>query len=179
MSENEEPDWLAELAAQLFENAERVARDTRQGKMTGIGPVPPFQQRLVRAADAAMRELVPTAALTVTPSFGATGPLAHQRTATLTVTPVFGATATVTASFELALRPMRISGQAMVKDRPRGIAVLSDGEKAAFVLVWLYAIWLPWFASRLPPELHQMLSDSVTNYAFALAISWRMFDKHK
>jgi hypothetical protein len=179
MSESEEQDWLAELAAQLFENGERIARDTRRGKMSGIGPVPPFQQRLVRAADVAMRELAPTAALTVTPVFGATAPVAHRRTAALTVRPVFGATATVTGSFELALRPMRFSGQATVKDRPRGIAALSDGEKAAFVLVWLYAVWLPWFASRLPPELHQLLSDSITNYALALAISWRMFDKHK
>jgi hypothetical protein len=168
MSENKEPDWLVGLAKQLFESAERVVRDARQGKTSGIGPVAPFQQRLVRAIDAAMRELVP-----------ARQPVAHQRTASLTVSPVMAATATVTASFDLALPPMRFSGQATVKDRPRGFAALSDGEKAAFVLVWLYAIWLPWFGSRLPPELHGMLTDAVTNFALALAISWRMLDKHK
>jgi hypothetical protein len=93
MSENEEPDWLAELAKQLFEGAERIMRDARQGKTSGVGPVPPFQQRLVHAVDAAMRELVP-----------ARQPVAHQRAAQLTVAPVMTATATVTASFELELR---------------------------------------------------------------------------
>jgi hypothetical protein len=166
MSENEAPDWLVELAKQLFEGAERIVRDARKSNVSG-SPVPPFQQRLVRAASAAMRELTPPR------------PVAHQRTASLTVTPVMTATATVTGSLNLALPPMRLSLQATVEDRPRGLAAFSDGEKAAFVLVWLYAIWLPWFASRLPPELHGMLTDAVTNFAVALAISWRMFDKHK
>ena len=66
MSENEDQDWLAELAKggealrrqieQLFQGAEQVVRVARQGKTSGIGPVPPFQQRLVRAFDAAMDE---------------------------------------------------------------------------------------------------------------------------
>jgi hypothetical protein len=166
MSENEESAWLTELAKQLFEGAERIVRDARQGKTSG-SPVPPFQQRLVRAASAAMRELTPPR------------PVAHKRTASLTITPVMTATATATSSLNLTLPPMRLSGQAAVEDRPKGFAAFSDGEKAAFVLVWLYAIWLPWFASRLPPELHGMLTDGVTNFAVALAISWRMFDKHK
>jgi hypothetical protein len=40
-------------------------------------------------------------------------------------------------------------------------------------------VWLPWAGSRLPPELHGMLNDSYGTIAIALAISWRMFDKHK
>ena len=74
---------------------------------------------------------------------------------------------------------MRVSGQIKVEDRRRGFAAFSDGEKAAFVLVWLYAVWLPWFGSRLSPELHQILSDNLATFAIALSISWRMIDKHK
>jgi len=169
MSENEEPDWLAELATQLFEGAERIVRDARQGKTSG-GHVPPFQQRLVRAVDAAMRELVVVRQ-----------PVNHPMLFPATVVGRSSLTGvgTITATGSLALAPMGMSGQATVKDRPRGFAAFSDGEKAAFVLVWLYAIWLPWFGYRLPPELHGMLTDAVTNFALALAVSWRMLDKHK
>ena len=79
MSEDNEPDWLAELA----KNTEALRRQIDQGdetlqrqvKLLGraaeqflrdalrptprIGPVPPFQRRVVRAADAIMRELLP------------------------------------------------------------------------------------------------------------------------
>jgi hypothetical protein len=180
MSESEEPDWLAELARggdvirrqieQLVQGAEQIVRAARQSKAGGPGPVPPFQHRLVRAVDAAMRELVPVRQ-----------PVNHQLTLATTVSADASLTTvtTITATGSIVLPPMSVSGQATVKDRPRGFAAFSDGEKAAFILIWLYAVWLPWFASRLPPELHQMLSDSITNYAFALAITWHMFDKHK
>lgn len=79
MSEDKEPDWLAELA----KNTEALRRQIDQGGETlrrqvellgraaeqfvrrarrptpGISPVPPFQRRVVRAADAVMRELLP------------------------------------------------------------------------------------------------------------------------
>jgi hypothetical protein len=79
MSEDNEPDWLAELAKntealrrQLDEGgetlrrqvellgraAEQFIRGTRR-TTPSTGPVPPFQQRVVRAADAMMRELLP------------------------------------------------------------------------------------------------------------------------
>ncbi len=128
MSECEEPDWLAELAKELFEGTEQFVRDADQGKTSGVGPVPPFQQRLVRAVGATMRELSPPRL-----------PVAHQRTAGLTVTPIFGATATVTASFGLALQPLKFSGQATVES-PSGAKVeRSLGQILALVLVAIVA----------------------------------------
>jgi len=148
MSESEEPDWLAELAKELFEGAEQFVRDAGRGTTSGVGPVPPLQQRLARAVDAAMRELAParqpvthqrTAALTITPIFGATPTATHRRTAALTITPIFGATATVAASLELALSPMRFSGQATVENPPSTETERSIGQILALVLVAIVA----------------------------------------
>ncbi len=185
MSEDEEPDWLAELTKGgdevrrqielLVQGAQRFVRGAEQGPAAG-GPVPPFQQRVVRAVGAAMRELVPMSGYPVRYG-GFKGYVS-----------VVG---TVTVSGSLALPPMRVvaSGDVatateteavkVVPDRPGRLAALSDGEIVFLVLVWLYAVWLPWFGSRLPPELHGMLSDSYGTIAIALAITWRMFDKHK
>ena len=128
MSENEEPDWLAELAKELFEGAEQFVRNAGRGTTSGVGPVLPLQQRLVRAVDAAMRELAP-----------ARQPVTHQRTAALTITPIFGATATVAASLELGLSPMRFSGQATAENPPSTETERSIGQILALVLVAIVA----------------------------------------
>ena len=80
-----------------------------------------------------------------------------------------------------SLAPPRIDAvaQGTAKDRRRDLAALSDGEIVYLVLAWLYAVWLPWFGSRLPQELHGVLSDSLATFAIALAITWRIRDKHK
>ena len=80
-----------------------------------------------------------------------------------------------------SLAPPRIGAVAQdtAGDRRHGLAALSDREIVFLVLVWLYAVWLPWFGSRLSPELHQMLSDNLATFAIALSISWRIIDKHK
>jgi hypothetical protein len=194
MSENEEPDWLAELTKnanalrqqieessealrqqvdQLVRGAEQFARDGQE--TTPGGPMPPLPQRLVQAAGSVMRGLVPAAGYPAGP-----GGFRGQ----IRVMP------TVTGSGSVALPPMRVDGAGevitatetgtveIVPDRPSGVAALSDGEIVFLVLVWIYAIWLPWFGSRLPPELHTMLSDSYGTIAIALAITWRRLDKH-
>ena len=67
-----------------------------------------------------------------------------------------------------------------VRDSRRlGLAALSDGEIVFLVLVWLYAFALPWFATRLPPEYHAMLTDDYATFAIALAITWRLLDKKR
>jgi hypothetical protein len=67
----------------------------------------------------------------------------------------------------------------VIDSRRRGLAALSDGEIVFLVLVWLYALVLPWLATRLPPEYHAMLSDSYATVAIALAITWRILDKKR
>jgi len=65
---------------QLMRQVQQVVQAAEWFGRVGAWPVPPFQQRLVRAVGAAVRELTPPR------------PVAHQRTASLTVTPVMTAT---------------------------------------------------------------------------------------
>lgn len=185
MSENEEPDWLAELAKRgdtvrgqielLIQGAQQFVRDGQQATASG-GPVPPFQQRVVRAVGVAMRELVPAAGYPVRyGSLRGNGSLVGTVYGTSSLT----GSGTLTASGSVTAPMPRVAGQLRVEEHPRGLAALSDGEKAALVLIWLYAVWLPWFGSRLPPELHAMLSDSYGSIAIALAITWQLLEKHK
>jgi hypothetical protein len=179
MSGNEEPDWLAELAKGgdevrrqielLVQGARQFVHGAEQAPAVG-GPVPPFQQRVVRAVGAAVRELAP-ARQPVRVHL----PLVATVSAAAAVTPVV----TITGTGSVALPRMRFSGQGTVENPPRCRAALSDGEIVFLVLVWLYAVWLPWVGSRLPPELHAMLSDSYGTIAIALAITWRLLDKRK
>ena len=71
------------------------------------------------------------------------------------------------------------SGSVRCPTRAAALAGLSDGEIAFLVLVWLYALVLPWFGTALPPELHAMLTDGYATFAIALAVTWRLLDKHK
>jgi hypothetical protein len=139
----------------------------------------PFPLLLAKAMDAQMRVLL------------SPGPAAHQRSATLNVNVAFTATAEVAAARGLALSPtVFVSDEdtATASDsrsveapgsRRRGLAELSDGEIAVLVLVWLYALVLPWLGSALPSELHAMLTDGYATFAIALAVTWRLLDKHK
>jgi hypothetical protein len=184
MNEENEPDWLAELAKgsealrrqvePIVQAAEQFVRDARRAKADG-GPALPFAQRVALAVDAGMRELLPTPVHAV----------AHPGTVSVSVP-----FPTITVSGSLALPPMRMVGLGDVgsasdslsierRGPRRGLSELSDGEIVALVLVWIYAVWLPWFGSRLPPGLHGMLSDSLGTFAIALAITWRIRDKHK
>jgi hypothetical protein len=139
----------------------------------------PFPLRLAKVMDAQMRVLL------------SPGPAAHQTSAALNVNVAFTATAEVAAARGLALSPTVFvsggdmataseSGPVEVPDsRRRGLAELSDGEIAFLVLVWLYALVLPWLGTALPPELHAMLTDGYATFAIALAVTWRLLDKHK
>ncbi len=185
MNEENEPDWLAELAKggealrrqiePIVQAAGQFVLDARRTTMSG-GPVPPFQQRVIRAVDAAMRELLPPEQPNIRyGSFRGYGSLGGVVAGTASLAGV----GTLTGTGSVALPPMKVAGQMTVDDRPRGLATLSDGERVALVLVWLYAVWLPWVGSRLPPELHGMLSDSLATFAIALAITWRIRDRHR
>jgi hypothetical protein len=174
MSENEGPDWLAELAKggealrrqiePLVQAAEQFVRDSRQAKTSG-GPALPLAQRMALAVDAGLRELLPARMD------------ADVRPVTIEVSVAFPAV--IVASGGLVLSPMSIAGQGTVEDRPSGLAALSDGQIVVLVLVWLFASVLPLLGSALPPELQAMLSDSYATFAFALSITWRIRDKRK
>ena len=162
----------AELRQQIepiVQAAQQLIRDARWVPTGGAFRLP-VSLRMVLAADAGIGELVPGARDVVVAG------------APAMVTTVIGSSSltgagTITGTGSIVLPKMRVSGQIKVEDRRRGLAAFSDGEKAAFVLVWLYAIWLPWFASRLPPELRQLLTDSYATFAIALTVTWRIRDK--
>jgi len=89
----------------------------------------------------------------------------------LTIQPVFTSAGDVV--------PISQSATVEVLESPRGLAALSDGQIVVLVLVWLFAFVLPPLGSALAPELHTVLSDSYATFAIALAITWRLADKHK
>ena len=174
MNENAEPDWLAELAKggeALRRQMESIVQAAEQ--FAASGPARPLKQGITRAVG----ELLSAPKR----------PVAHQAIAELAVAVGAAASATVTASGSLTLPPMVLvadgdvataSENGTVEVLSRGdLAALSDGQIVFLVLVWLYALVLPWVGSALPPEFHAVLSDGYATFALALTITWRMLDK--
>lgn len=194
--QGQEPDWLAELAKggeELRRQAEPIARaaqqfirDARHARARGGAPLP-FAQRIALAVDAGIRELLPTrepavfhlachGTLPGAASLNGVGTLAGVAVADAAAL-VGVRTIMINACFAAA--PMRSAAQGTRKKRLRGLAELSDGQIVFLVFVWIYAVFLPWFGSALPPELHGMLTDGYATFALALAITWRMLDKKR
>ncbi len=177
MNENEEPDWLAELAKggeALRRQMESIVQAAEQ--FAASGSARPLAQGITRAVG----ELLSAPKR----------PVAHQAIAELAVAVGAAASATVTASGSLTLPPMVLvadgdvataseNGTVEVLGSRGGLAALSDGQIVFLVLVWLYALVLPWVGSALPPEFHPVLSDGYATFALALTITWRMLDKRK
>ncbi len=129
MNENNEPDWLAELAKggealrrqikPIVQAAEQFVRDSRQAKTSG-GPALPFAQRVALAVDAGIRELLP-----------AREPVVHEVTLSTTVigTASLTGVGTVTARGSIALPQMGIAAQGTVEDRRGWLTGMTDGQK--------------------------------------------------
>jgi hypothetical protein len=189
MSENEEPDWLAELTKnanalrqqieessealrhqvdQLVRSAEQFARHAHRPLLGG--PVPPFQQRVVRAAGSLMRELVPPASYLV----GGAGIKGYA----------VSSTGMVTVSGSLALPPMRTVASADVvrASENQAVAVASDwwaiGRICALVLVAIET----WRLLGLPERDWAAVEYRLAVLGFALAIAtviWSILNKPK
>jgi hypothetical protein len=173
MNESERPDWLADLATggeARWRPMELLVQGIVQLARTGwpktVSLALSASLRLAAAVDAEVRVLKLTP-----PPVCAWVPQAKEISIVSPALVVRGG----------SLAPPRIGAvaQGTAGDRRHGLAALSDGEIVFLVLVWLYAVWLPWFGSRLPPEFHGMLSDSLATFAIALSITWRIRDKHK
>ena len=173
MSEEIEPDWLAELAmggqalrAQLepiVQAAQQFVRDARRAKASGR-PALPFAQRVALAVDAGLRELLPARMD------------ADVRPVTLEASVAFPAV--IVASGGLVLSPVSIAGQGTVQDRRAVIA----GQVLVLLIVWLLVLVLPVAIAMagLSPDT-QLILD--TYYAALLAIAVevtrRCLDKHR
>lgn len=179
MSENEEPDWLAELTKnamalrqqieessealhwqvdQLVHSAEQFARDAQ--RTTPGGPVPPFQQRMVGAVGSAMRGLVPAVGYPAGPR----GFRGHVR-----VVP------TVTVSGSLTLPPMGFSGQAAVANPPRGLAERRTGQILALVLVAIVTSGL----LAVPPRDQAAVGYDLAVVGLALTVALAIWNRGK
>ena len=153
MSENKEPDWLAELA----KGAEKFAAG-------GLGQ--PFVRRIARAVDAGVRELLsapesPVTNLVVYPTVATATGTAPAPAVTGTAT-VAGA-GTITASGSVVLPPTRVAGQIL-----------------ALVLIWLVVLVIPAAAwdANLPPEVQALVDvyDGVLAN-MAVAITFEILGK--
>jgi hypothetical protein len=175
MSENDEPDWQAELAKggdavlgqieQLVQSARRFLRDGRQAMASG-GPVPPLQDRVVRAVSAAVRELAPARQPVIQPVL---------LPATVIGQSSLTGMGTITATGGITMAPMRVSGQATVENPPSGKAELSIGQILALVLVAIVASGL--LGVQGPGQA--AVDHYLAVIGVALAIAWRICDKRK
>src|ERR1039457_6677000 len=160
----------------LRRQVEPIVQAVQQFARADGWPVQPFPQRVARAMDAAIRELLAPPP----PPDVRSGSFVGYASGVGTVTGIASVTGvgTVTASGSVAMPPMRTAGQMTVKNRSSWIVGLSDGQLVFLVLVWLIAFVVP-LLPDLPPKLHATLSDSYATLALALAITWRIRDKHK
>src|ERR1700689_4715882 len=118
MNEDEQPDWLARRAKGgdavrrqielLVQGARQFVRDGQRATASS-GPVPPFQDRVVRAVGAALRELAPVHQPVIEPVLLPTTVIGHS-----SLTGV----GTITATGSVAMAPMHVSGQATVENPP-------------------------------------------------------------
>lgn len=176
MSEDKEPDWLAELAkggealrrqmAPLVEAAERLAGASRW-------PVPPIPQRIVRAVDAAMRELLPPPQPPDVRYSSFRGYISF--TGTMAGTANLTGVGTITASGSVALPPLRASGQLTIENPPSGPAERSIGQILALVLV---AIVTSGLLGVQGPD-RATVDHYLTVLSFALPIAVLIWSKQK
>ena len=127
VSEDEEPDWLAELAKggeALRRQMESVVQAAEQ--FAASSPARPLARQIRRAVDAALREL------TSSPE-----PVTHHVTAHagLATASAVALAPTITAVGSIALPKMRVSGQGTVQNRVRGQAERDIGYILALMLV--------------------------------------------
>jgi len=159
MSENEEPDWLAELAKggdavrrkieRLVQGAEQFVRESPEAS-TGAGPVPPIPYRVLRAVGAAVRELGAARQPVVRH-------VALYDAGSAVDTLAFAGLATATASAPMPR--VLTADHAGVDRRPGPLAALDAGQILALVLIWLVMLGLPFVIvdSRLSTDTKLIL----------------------
>ncbi len=176
MSEEREPDWLAELAKggealrrqvePIVQAVEQFVRDSRRAKI-GRGPALPFAQRVALAVDAGMRELLPA------PLHADVHPLTIEASVSIPTPTV------ITGSGSVALPKMSLSGQGTVENRRSGVAALSAGQILALALIWVVAYVLPIYLYSQSSTPSTLIEGDVAAFALAYDITCRILDKRK
>ena len=174
MSENEEPDWLTELAKggeALRRQMEAIVQAAEQ--FAANRPARPLARRITRAVDAALHELT-----------SAPEPVVHNMTfhAGLATASAVALAPTITAVGSIVLPKMRVSGQITVQNRVRGQAERDIGYILALVLLWLVVLAVPAavMATDLSPGAQVMLDAYDAILAeLAVKITFRVLDKRE
>jgi hypothetical protein len=163
MSENEEPDWLAELAKggeALQREAMRIIKTAEQ--FAASGPARPFTQRIARAVGAGIRELA------------APEPVVHMVSGTAIMTGV----GTITAVGNITLPKMQVYAEGTVGQPD--LIERNVGRIFALVVLWLVVLAVPAAvaATDLSPKVEAALDayDAILA-ALALEITFRILDK--
>ena len=168
MSEDVEPDWMAELAKggealrrqiePIVQAAEQFARDSRRAKTNG-GPALPFAQRVALAVDAGLSELLPARMD------------ADVRPVTLEVSAAFPTPIVFTGS--IVLPKMHISGQLAAGDLRGGHGEQSIGQILALVLV----VIATWRLLVVPEQDRAAVDHYLSVIGFGLTIALLIWNK--
>jgi hypothetical protein len=168
MNEENEPDWLAELAKggeavrrqvePIVQAAEQFVRDARRAKTSG-GPALPFAQRVALAVDAGLRELLPARMD------------ADVRPVTLEVSIAFPTPIIFTGT--VALTPLRVSGRLAAEDPRGGHAERSIGQILAIVLV----VIATWRLLVVPEQDRAAVDHYLSVIGFGLTIALLIWNK--
>jgi hypothetical protein len=171
MSENEEPDWLAELAKggeALQHEAMRIVKAAE--KFAESGPARPLTRRIVRAVSASIRELA------------APEPVVHyvsgSATAMATATASLEVVRAITGSGSVALHPIRAGGQGGVRKPTRGQAERDIGYILALMLIAFVTGGLLGVAESDRPTVDHYMAVISTMLPIAYFI-WSRWNKPK
>jgi hypothetical protein len=162
VSEDNEPDWAAELAKggeALRRQVESIVRAAEQ--FAAGGSARPWAQRITRAMDAAMRELQP--------------PPVHAVVHPATLEVSVALPAVIVFSGGAALAPLRFSGQVTVENPPSGQAERSLGQILALMLVAVAASGL--LGVQGPDRA--TVDHYLTVIGVLLPIAWFLWNMHK
>jgi hypothetical protein len=161
VNEDNEPDWLAELAKggeALRRQIEALVQAAEQ--FAAGGPARPLARRITRAVDAGMSELLSATESPVVRDANVQGLAAKVS--------VIAGVGTVTTSGSVVLAPLRASGQFTIEDPPSGQAERGFGQLLALVLVAIMTARL----LAVPGPDQAAVGYDLTVLGDALTIAW-------
>jgi hypothetical protein len=165
-----------ELRRQVEQFGRAVGQFVRDNRAQGAGPVTPLPQRLMRAAEAAVREFLPPQQL---PEVHVSGFRAYMSFSTvISGSASLCGTGTITASGSVALPRMSISGHKTVENPSDGRAEHGIGQVLCCLMVLIAGSGLLGVQGADRATVDHILTVISTLLPIAWFI-WTMHDKQK
>lgn len=172
-SEQDKPDWLAELArggqsmrrqvSPIVRAAQQFVDDARAAQAQAGTPLP-FAQQITLTVDAGIREVIS----------------AVQGEGGLVLGNIgMNITATVVADIDV-IRVTEHASVVVLEESgklPSGDQAAKAGQLLVLVLVWILALGGPIAQQALAPEAQAVLTNELATFGLALMITWRILDK--